>query len=195
MSYCSLEEAWGSDFLKNNLENPKYYQEINKEDGNIPNYGQELNINSPKTINSDIVPYKVKLPDNSDRNIVHHIDDKKRNKSELSELEDNDNDINYIDKQRNVIEEDNYLTSEDYRLYKKFKNLSEIYKEKLKNKYNIILDEYKKENEDKNEESIENFNFSNNSNDMKDIIIIVLVGIFLIFALDIFVKIGVKSNK
>ena len=194
MSYCSLEEAWGSDFLRNNLENPKYYQEINKEEENIPNYGQELNINSPKKINSDIVPYQVKFPDNSERNIVHHIEEKKRSNPKLSVLEDNENDINYIDKQRNINEEDSYLTSEDYRLYKKFKNLSEIYKEKLKNKYNIILDEYKKENEEKDEENIENFNFNSNTNDMKDVIIIILVGIFIIFALDIFVKIGVKSN-
>ena len=77
-------------------------------------------------------------------------------------------------------------------MYKKYLNLAEQYKAKLKKRFRDF-----RENED-NKEIMESFTgggysqpaAGNNAYSIKDIFIIVIVGIFLIFALDIFVKIG-----
>ena len=75
-------------------------------------------------------------------------------------------------------------------MYKKYLNLAEQYKAKLRKRFKDF-----RENED-NKEIIESFtnNYSqpagNDAYSFKDIFIIVIVGIFLIFALDIFVKMG-----
>ena len=91
--------------------------------------------------------------------------------------------------------ENNYLTSQDYFLYKKYLNLAEQYKAKLRKKFRDF-----RENED-NKEIMESFTngFSqpsaeNDAYSIKDIFIIVIVGIFIIFALDIFVKMGSRMK-
>jgi hypothetical protein len=84
------------------------------------------------------------------------------------------------------------LTSQDYFLYKKYLNLAEQYKTKLRKRFRDF-----RENED-NKEIMESFTSGgysqpatgNDAYSIKDIFIIVIVGIFLIFALDIFVKMG-----
>jgi hypothetical protein len=141
---------------------------------------------------SNIVPYKVNFPDRSRRNYIHPIDNSDNDDLEI--LEDNENDARHIDRQRKVkLEgESNYLTSNDYFLYKKYLNLAEQYKAKLRKRFRDF-----RESED-NKEIMESFTgggysqpaSGNDSYSMKDIFIIVIVGIFLIFALDIFVKMG-----
>ena len=181
MTYCSLEEAWGSDFKKQNEFN---YNNNDNITNNIPSYGTELNVNNNTTSDSKYVPYQVNLPENSKRNSIGDLNDLD---NILDTLKDNDDDITHIDRERNIDYANNYYNSEDYKLYKKYLNLAEKFKEKLKKKY--------KNFKEKDGEIIEEFNFKDmqiNTNDynVKDIIIIIIVGIFIIFALDIFVKIG-----
>ena len=205
MPYCSLEEAWGSDF-KNDTGDPSstIHSRIPPElakDGlssnpkpspNIPSYTGVPSVNSASSAMSNIVPYKVNFPDRSRRNYIHPIDNS--GEDDLEILEDNENDTRHIDRQRRIKPEgdDNYLTSQDYFLYKKYLNLAEQYKAKLRKRFRDF-----RENED-NKEIIESFTneghsqpaAGNDAYSFKDIFIIVIVGIFIIFALDIFVKIG-----
>lgn len=205
MPYCSLEEAWGSDF-KNDTGDPSstIHSRIPPElakDGlssnpkpspNIPSYTGVPSVNSASSAMSNIVPYKVNFPDRSRRNYIHPIDNS--GEDDLEILEDNENDTRHIDRQRRIKPEgdDNYMTSQDYFLYKKYLNLAEQYKAKLRKRFRDF-----RENED-NKEIMESFTneghsqpaAGNDAYSFKDIFIIVIVGIFIIFALDIFVKMG-----
>ena len=208
MPYCSLEEAWGSDF-KNDTGDPSstIHSRIPPElakDGlssnpkpspNIPSYTGVPSVSSATSAMSNIVPYKVNFPDRSRRNYIHPIDNSDNDDLEI--LEDNENDTRHIDRQRKVkLEgENNYLTSQDYFLYKKYLNLAEQYKTKLRKRFRDF-----RENDD-NKEIMESFTSGgysqptataagNDAYSFKDIFIIVIVGIFIIFALDIFVKMG-----
>ena len=227
MPYCSLEEAWGSDF-KNDA---NYFSKINappssSHDRNPPNLAQKALDNTDKnpikessdldkyfpsysggapsvthiqTAKSNIVPYQVSLPNNAKRNYRYPVEDVIKdddNDSALDLLEDNDHDIRFIDKQRRVVPEyePSYLTSEDYFLYKKYMKLAQKYKEKLRKKYKNFIEE-----DENNKNVLEGFSnkMSNNGGSnysIKDMMIIIIVGVFLIFSLDIFVKMGSKMK-
>ena len=204
MPYCSLEEAWGSDF-----KNADYYAKVNQPPmtpsstiqsrippelaENIPSYSSVPSVSKEQTMQSNIVPYKVNFPDRSKRNYIHPIEN-----NYFDELEDNENDTRYIDMQRKIKPDNdqNYLTSNDYFLYKKYLYLAEKYKAKLRKRFKDFMIE------DDNKEIMESFsNISvsptmtgNDSYSFKDIFIIVIVGIFIIFALDIFVKMGSRMK-
>lgn len=215
MPYCSLEEAWGSDF-KNNITVPSSpiqsrippelaqdgLSNNSKPSPNIPSYSGFPTVNSTVSAKSNIVPYKVNFPDRSKRNYIHPVENSEKNEKENEDdwdiLEDNENDARYIDRQRKVkLEgENNYLTSQDYFLYKKYLNLAEQYKAKLRKRFRDF-----RENEE-NKEIMETFtgggysqpSTGNDAYSIKDIFIIVIVGIFIIFALDIFVKMGSRMK-
>jgi len=214
MPYCSLEEAWGSDFkINTTVPSSPIHSRIPPElaqDGlsndskpspNIPSYSGFPAVSSTSSAKSNIVPYKVNFPDRSRRNYIHPVDNSEKNEKEIEDdldiLEDNENDARHIDRQRKVkLEgEDNYLTSQDYFLYKKYLNLAEQYKAKLRKRFRDF-----RENEE-NKEIIESFTnggynqpTTNDAYSIKDIFIIVIVGIFIIFALDIFVKMGSRMK-
>lgn len=202
--YCSLEEAWGSNFNNNNQQMTMENKDVDIENmvnsekkylKNIPSYSG----NNQNTTVSNVVPYQVKFPEQSKRNYLYELESNENTEGEevdIDTLSDNDNDIDYIDSQRNVKESSNYLNSKDYFLYKKYLNLAKKYKNKLRKKYKNFVENNEEEN------ILENFNFSKKSGkntggnfNGKDIIIISIIGIFVIFALDIFVKIGMKMKK
>lgn len=202
--YCSLEEAWGSNFNNNNQQMSMENKDVDIENmansekkylKNIPSYSG----NNQNTTVSNVVPYQVKFPEQSKRNYLYELESNENTEGEevdIDTLSDNDNDIDYIDSQRNVKESSNYLNSKDYFLYKKYLNLAKKYKNKLRKKYKNFVENNEEEN------ILENFNFSKKSGkntggnfNGKDIIIISIIGIFVIFALDIFVKIGMKMKK
>lgn len=221
MPYCSLEEAWGDNltseyFQKVNNQLTPASSSIHSrippqlsQDGfsnsqknpvpndNIPSYsGGVPSVSNSQTMKSNNVPYKVNFPDRAKRNTIHPINENEINDEDfdIDILEDNDNDMRHIDIQRRVKPEyeSNYMDSQDYFLYKKYLNLAEKYKDKLRKKFKNFIDE------DKNIlESFSNLS-SNTLNDtysFKDIFIIIIVGIFIIFALDIFVKMGSRMQK
>ena len=166
MTYCSLEEAWGSDFNSskyfekvnqqpqsqqqqtqqtnttppNPPENIRTYPKINnQENSDLDKYFPSYNGGNPikNTIKSNIVPYQVSFPDKAKRNYTFPVEmnEDSDNDSALDLLEDNTNDIKYIDRQRNIKQTNDYMTSNDYFLYKKYLNLAEKYKQKLKTRY------------------------------------------------------------
>ena len=138
MPYCSLEEAWGSDYkndsaVPSSLIHSRIPTEL-AQDGlssnpkpspNIPSYTGVPSVSEASSAMSNIVHYKVNFPDRSRRNYIHPIDNSDKNEKENEDdfdiLEDNENDTRHIDRQRKVkLEgENNYLTSQDYFLYKK----------------------------------------------------------------------------
>ena len=164
MPYCSLEEAWGSDFKNDpGVPSSTIHSRIPPElanDGlssnpkpspNIPSYTGVPSVGTASSAMSNIVPYKVNFPDRSRRNYIHPIDNSDNDDLEI--LEDNENDTRHIDRQRKVkLEgENNYLTSQDYFLYKKYLNLAEQYKAKLRKRFRDF-----RESED-NKEIMESF--------------------------------------
>ena len=225
MTYCSLEEAWGSDFNSskyfekinqqpqqqpliqqstvppNPPENMRTYPKVNNETSDLDKYFPSYNGGNPikNTIKSNIVPYQVSFPDKAKRNYTYpvEVNDDDDNDSALDLLEDNVNDIKYIDRQRNIKSSENYMTSEDYFLYKKYLNLAEKYKQKLKARYRNFMENEEPQLQKRNIQ--ENFgNISSTSSgiySMKEVFIIIIIGIFIILALDIFVKMGERMKK
>lgn len=228
MTYCSLEEAWGSDFSSskyfekinqqpqqqqqpliqqstvppNPPENMRTYPKINnQETSDLDKYFPSYNGGNPikNTIKSNIVPYQVSFPDKAKRNYTYpvEVNDDDDNDSALDLLEDNTNDIKYIDRQRNIKSSENYITSEDYFLYKKYLNLAEKYKQKLKSRYRNFMENEEPKLQRQNIQE----NFGNMSStgsgiySMKEVFIIIIIGIFIILALDIFVKMGERMKK
>lgn len=222
MPYCSLEEAWGSDFKDVNyfskvnstppqqLETPQKPLEgndilpnhqNNELDKYFPSYsGGAPKVSHIQSAKSNYVPYQVSFPDKAKRNYTFPVEkvlkEDDDDDSALDILEDNDHDIRHIDKQRRVKPEyePNYITSEDYFLYKKYMKLAEKYKQRLRRKYKDFIDE-----DENNKNILEGFSnqmpkISYTNYSVKDMIIIIVVGIFLIFALDIFVKMGAKMK-
>jgi len=223
MPYCSLEEAWGSDFKdvnyfsKVNASTPPQQIETpqkplegndilpnhqnNELDKYFPSYsGGAPKVSHIQSAKSNYVPYQVSFPDKAKRNYTFPVEkvlkEDDDDDSALDILEDNDHDIRHIDKQRRVKPEyePNYLTSEDYFLYKKYLKLAEKYKQRLRRKYKDFIDE-----DENNKNILEGFSnqmpkISYTNYSVKDMIIIIVVGIFLIFALDIFVKMGAKMK-
>ena len=225
MTYCSLEEAWGSDFNSskyfekinqqpqqqpliqqstvppNPPENMRTYPKVNNETSDLDKYFPSYNGGNPikNTIKSNIVPYQVSFPDKAKRNYTYpvEVNDDDDNDSALDLLEDNTNDIKYIDRQRNIKSSENYMTSDDYFLYKKYLNLAEKYKQKLKARYRNFMENEEPQLQRRNIQ--ENFgNMSSTSSgiySMKEVFIIIIIGIFIILALDIFVKMGERMKK
>ena len=226
MTYCSLEEAWGSDFSSskyfekinqqpqqqpliqqstvppNPPENMRTYPKINnQETSDLDKYFPSYNGGNPikNTIKSNIVPYQVSFPDKAKRNYTYpvEVNNDDDNDSALDLLEDNSNDIKYIDRQRNIKSSDDYMTSEDYFLYKKYLNLAEKYKQKLKARYRNFMENEEPQLQRRNIQE----NFGNMSStgsgiySMKEVFIIIIIGIFIILALDIFVKMGERMKK
>lgn len=215
MTYCSLEEAWGSDFSSskyfekinqqpqqstvppNPPENLRTYPKVNNETSDLDKYFPSYNGGNPikNTIKSNIVPYQVSFPDKAKRNYTYPVEanDDDDNDSALDLLEDNMNDIKHIDRQRN----EDYMTSQDYFLYKKYLNLAEKYKQKLKARYRNFVENEEPQLQRRNIQ--ENFgNMSSASSgiySMKEVFIIIIIGIFIILALDIFVKMGERMKK
>jgi len=222
MTYCSLEEAWGSDFSSskyfekinqqpliqqstvppNPPENMRTYPKVNnQETSDLDKYFPSYNGGNPikNTIKSNIVPYQVSFPDKAKRNYTYpvEVNDDDDNDSALDLLEDNMNDIKHIDRQRNIKSSEDYMTSEDYFLYKKYLNLAEKYKQKLKARYRNFMENEEPQLQRRNIQE----NFGNMSStgsgiySMKEVFIIIIIGIFIILALDIFVKMGERMKK
>lgn len=222
MTYCSLEEAWGSDFSSskyfekinqqpliqqstvppNPPENMRTYPKVNnQETSDLDKYFPSYNGGNPikNTIKSNIVPYQVSFPDKAKRNYTYPVEvkDDDDNDSALDLLEDNMNDIKHIDRQRNIKSSENYMTCEDYFLYKKYINLAEKYKQKLKARYRNFVENEEPQLQRQNIQE----NFGNMSStgsgiySMKEVFIIIIIGIFIILALDIFVKMGERMKK
>lgn len=182
MAYCSLEEAWGSDFQRNNELNRNYYESVHNEESERKNNALKHK--------SNFVPYNVSLPDNSQRNFLEKPDNLEHEESTIDTLDDDENDINHLDRERDSNTDSSYFNSKDYFLYKKYKKLADKYKTRLLRKYKNI----------KKDDLIEGFESpvmidTKNEKRMNDLLIFVIVGIFIIFILDTFVKLGKKMNK
>jgi len=182
MAYCSLEEAWGSDFQRNNELNRNYYESVHSEENERKNNALKHK--------SNFVPYNVSLPDNSQRNFLEKPDNLENEESTIDTLDDDENDISHLDRERDSNTDSSYFNSKDYFLYKKYKKLADKYKTRLLRKYKNI----------KKDDLIEGFESpvtidTKNEKRMNDLLIFVIVGIFIIFILDTFVKLGKKMNK
>lgn len=199
--------------VSSNVYTPDYYAKINSVSP-APLPPMPPSSSSVASSKSDIVPYNIKFPENANRNAVgasnysvSGVEDNIDDELSMVSLEDNDEDILNIDKERNISStEGEYYASKDYFLYKKYQDLAEKY-QKLSDKYkrrlrlrykSISMDLEGNVDGGKDKEVIEGFNFNSSMDDarqFKDVAIFIILGIFIIFALDIFVRLGGKMKN
>lgn len=254
MTYCSIEEAWGTNFninpkqtnfpnlndeLANNGQLENEYQEVNysndtKHKKTYPKknvYSRNMNrltqhcgpnnryvnnkinnkINFTNNINSNKLPNKKKVIDSSPNylnletprnqynyNMENSIFQEQINNNNYGEIIDNET---YYDEEYNTtndIKEDNF---EENNYYKQEYNEENDYdkQENESNKYYKSEtiesnDEQSTKNEiDKNIDSI--INSKNKKTNNYEIILFIIIGIFIIFILDIFTKLGKNSKN
>lgn len=167
ISYCSLEEAWGQDFLK--LKQDKFISEKNN---NSVQYNSQLlpldynknNLNSIEHIN------KIK------NNIIDEDKeyDNRINKN-LSIYNNEDTKLIYDNNENNKVSKNFNINESDYN-----KNLNIKEKEEI---LNDIIESFQNKKE----------NFTSNQNyksDILELIILIVIGLLIIFVLDSVYKIG-----
>ena len=215
ISYCSLEEAWGNNLIKNqdmNINNQQNNQQNNQ------NYNNKNTVNTTiNTINSNTVP-----SNNQNRNQPKDYNEevnmfKSKSQMDFESLKaDNENlkkilnTMNYVE--RNKIPENNM--NEDYNKYR-FNPLNKVNSLYAgENNYQPFLDDVEKksfqdrfvqlENEfrkyklminsknQSDEETIESFSNqeNNNGNDIQDLIVLIVIGLIIIFIMDNIFKLG-----
>ena len=179
ITYCSLEEAWGDNYIKNNKESP-------------PDLPPELS--SRENVNKQIFKNKYDLlneKSNNDRDeVINNMNNIERN---IQNNNINTEDYNkYRTNPKNIVKKNDYETS--YTPYKE-----SIEKKALQDKLLFLekqMTYYKNfVNEDSKMERIEHFENSNitdknKNNDMIDLIILIIIGLLIIFVMDFIFKMG-----
>ena len=207
MSYCSLEEAWGDSYSKNNNEN------IND---NITNNSNNSNndvkgIQNNRITNRDKYETLNQKSENERKNVITNM-----NKIERNNVSENNSIVEY-DKYRfnseNKVNNNNY--EKDYTPFQE-----SLEKKYLKDKLIFLENEFKKykdliekaeSNKNYNNNRIENFSnnevndenmevknkkeYSNNNNDFVDLIILIIIGLIIIFVMNSIFNIGKSIGK
>ena len=160
ISYCSLEEAWGDEFIK--LKSDKHKEEL---ENNKTTYNSQLLPIKESQINNNINKYenlnKQLMNDNSDRlEVLKVINDEVK-----------PNAINILSE---TIE--NFESSQNSQNSHNSKNLQNL--QNLPNQQSSLESTDLKEN------------FSNFKSDIFELIILIIIGLIIIFVLDSVYKIG-----
>jgi hypothetical protein len=198
ISYCSLEEAWGDSYKTNNIDN----------------------IDNINNINNDIISNKniINNKKNTENNKIN-TRDKYTYLNENSEIERKEiiNNMNNIERNNNT-ENNSIVEYEKYRFNptnkvnnnnseKQYSPFNEsIEKKYLQDKLNFLENEFRKyKNYFENESNTNNYieNFSNNSkkyeenetnynksNDIIDLILLIIIGLIVIFVMNSIFTIG-----
>lgn len=211
ISYCSLEEAWGTSINKNEESRNKHdkpkeikinnkkneekeYNEDNEDIDNINLYKTKSQMNF-ETMKKDNETMKKML------NTMNYIERNKMPENNINK-DYNEYRFNPVNKVNSLYSDTNTSTQE----YKPFQE--DIEKKSLQNKFIELENEFRKykmimntnsnmknTNSVNDEESIESFsNFNNNDNnnktDIQDLIVLIVLGLIIIFIMDNIFKLG-----
>lgn len=173
MSYCSLEEAWGEN-----------YANLYKKDDSMLVKMPRTDKYSDDTILKDRNITKISKPVDkislSEKEIEHfYMDNKNQLENQSSELISTNNNTNKSEECQKLL--DHFLHCDDCR-----------------NELQRILNMQSNSGTDNNKSNslIEKFNLKQNLNDNYiDVFILILTGIFIIFVLDCFVRLGRNFRK
>ena len=187
ISYCSLEEAWGPNIIKNNEKNNN---NTKKNDENKKDY-EEINSFKSKSQND----YELLKEDNENmKKILNTMNLIERNKSPENNINEDYNKYRF-----NPINKVNSLYSTDKNDYKPFQD--DIEKKSLQDKFIELENEFRKykmmmntRNNINDEETIESFgnliDSNNDKTDIQDLIVLIVLGLIVIFIMDNIFKLG-----
>ena len=177
VTYCSLEEAWGDNYIKK--ENPPP-EKASKDNVNTQIYKNKYDLLNEKSneVRNEVIDNMNNVERSAKNNNVKTEDYNK-----------------YRNNPDNIVKKNDYETS--YTPYKE-----SIEKKALQDKL-LFLERQMKYYKDfitkgNNENSIEHFdnkvdsNFKSRSNDMIDLIILIIIGLLIIFVMDFVFKMGKK---
>ncbi len=201
ISYCSLEEAWGSSINKKEdiQDNDKKPKEI-KNNKQIDEDTDNINIYKTK---SQMDFENLKKDNETMKKMLNTMNYIERNKMPENNINEDYNDYRF-----NSVNKVNSLYSDsDMNLNKEYKPFHEdIEKKSLQNKFIELENDFRKykmlmnknmkninsENEEDSIESFSNFNNNNNNNktDIQDLIVLIILGLIIIFIMDNIFKLG-----
>jgi hypothetical protein len=205
ISYCSLEEAWGQSCTINNKNNNEMTidQKIDKKqnlniDSSYINENQQINkknIENNKLYTRNRYNYLENNGDEQRKEIINNMNNIERNNNI-----ENNSIIEYQKYRFNPINKVNNNNNETE--YSPFNE--SIEKKYLQDKLNFLENEFRKyknyfENEKNNNNYIENFsnktendneNTYNRSNDIIDLILLIIIGLIVIFVMNSIFNIG-----
>ncbi len=164
MSYCTLEEAWGTNFEK------KKKKKIQKKQKEVEHFE-----NTTSNDNIEEKPLQNDIPSES------YLNDFSRSPYTLPEHNGNDN---RIDIKNNYTIDNSHLDENE--------NIEDV--NHTKNK--LLSNQYEEDDNvliDKINELLIKFEY-NQGNTTQEVVLFALIGIFIIFVLDTFVKIGKMHN-
>jgi len=186
ISYCSIEEAWGSSINKNPEEKSKNQDNINKHDKDYEEITSSKNPND----------YELLKKDNEDmKKILNTMNLIERNKTPENNINEDYNKYRF-----NPINKVNSLYSSKNDDYKPFQE--ELNQKSLQDKFIELENEFRKykmfmnsRNSLSEEESIESFGnltdfHKNDKTDIQDLIVLIVLGLIVIFIMDNIFKLG-----
>lgn len=188
ISYCSLEEAWGTSLNKKEDKDHKIKEKIEKNNNNEKDY-EELNAFKSKSQ----MDYESLKEDNEKmKKILNTMNLIERNKTPENNINDDYNKYRF-----NPVNQVNGLYNNND--YKPFQD--DIEKKSLQDRFVELENEFrryktlmntKNNNLNEEEESIESFmNFNNQNNtDIQDLIVLIVLGLIIIFIMDNIFKLG-----
>tara|TARA_Y200000002_G_scaffold373673_1_gene373163 strand:- start:31 stop:627 length:597 start_codon:yes stop_codon:yes gene_type:complete len=188
ISYCSLEEAWGTSLNKKEDKDHKIKEKTEKINNNEKDY-EELNAFKSKSQ----MDYESLKEDNEKmKKILNTMNLIERNKTPENNINDDYNKYRF-----NPVNQVNGLYNTNN--YKPFQD--DIEKKSLQDRFVELENEFrryktlmntKNNNLNEEEESIESFmNFNNQNNtDIQDLIVLIVLGLIIIFIMDNIFKLG-----
>ena len=203
ISYCSLEEAWGTN-LDNNLKNNNHRKNTIKKTINThtnendqfndkrvlnEDNNEELNAYRGKSQND----YEILKKDNDKmKKMIEKMNYVERNKVPENNINEDYNDyrFNSVNKVNGLYQDEkNYGPFQD-NLEKKYLQDKIIHLENEFRKYKLFLNNKFENNNENTIEGFENKEDNRSPTDIMDLIVLIVIGLILIFIMDSLFKIG-----
>ena len=218
ISYCSLEEAWGSNLIKNQDININQQNSLQNSHSQNNQNNQNQNYNNKNTINTTINTNTVSNNQNINKTKDYNEEVnmyKSKSQMDFESLKaDNENlkkilnTMNFVE--RNKMPENNM--NEDYNKYRfnplnKVNSLyadennyqpflNDVEKKSLQDRFVQLENEFRKykmminTKNQTDEETIESFSNQSDGNDIQDLIVLIVLGLIIIFIMDNIFKLG-----
>ena len=194
ISYCSLEEAWGTSYKKNINDDANINKDI-IQNNNIENNNIEKNNIQNNTILNDKYDYLNKTSNTERNNVIKNMNSVERNKTA-----ENNSIVEYNKYRFNPLNNvnGNNSTEETYTPFNE-----SIEKKYLQDKINFLENQFKKykyifDENNNSLDTIESFsnqevkenNRPNKSNDIIDLFLLIIIGLIVIFVMNSIFSIG-----
>lgn len=189
ISYCSLEEAWGTSINKNQEKEDKNKEKVHENNKKEKDYEENNSFRSQTQMDFE----SLKKDNENMKKMLNMMNLIERNKTPENNINEEYNKYRF-----NPINKVNGLYTDD-KDYKPFQD--DIEKKSLQDKFVELENEFRKYKmlmntrnvNSENEETIEsfsNFNNENSKTDIQDLIVLIVLGLIIIFIMDNIFKLG-----